>query len=113
MSIISGKLFPIRDNVIVEEMDFGDQKTASGIIIMSDDGKSMGIKPRWGRVYAVGEKNKDVKVGDWVLIEHGRWTRGMNVEDETGKMRVLRRVDKDAIMITSHKKPGDVYVTAD
>jgi hypothetical protein len=37
----------------------------------------------------------------------------MNVEDETGKMRVLRRVDKDAIMITSHKKPGDVYVTAD
>jgi hypothetical protein len=48
-----------------------------------------------------------------VLIEHGRWTRGMNVEDEDGVMRVLRRVDKDAIMITSHTKPGDVYVTAD
>ena len=111
--ITTGKLIPIRDHVIVEEMEFGEQISKGGIIIQSDDGKTMGVKPRWGKVYAVGEKNKDVKVGDWVLIEHGRWTRGMNVEDETGKMRVLRRVDKDAIMISSHKKPGDVYVTAD
>lgn len=111
--ITKGKLIPIRDHVIVEEMEFGEQISKGGIIIQSDDGKTMGVKPRWGRVYAVGEKNKDVKVGDWVLIEHGRWTRGMNVEDETGTLRVLRRVDKDAIMITSHKKPGDVYVTAD
>ena len=111
--ITKGKLLPIRDHVIVEEMEFGEQISKGGIIIQSDDGKTMGVKPRWGKVYAVGEKNKDVKVGDWVLIEHGRWTRGMNVEDETGKMRVLRRVDKDAIMISSHKKPGDVYVTAD
>ena len=111
--ITKGKLIPIRDHVIVEEMEFGEQISKGGIIIQSDDGKTMGVKPRWGKVYAVGEKNKDVKVGDWVLIEHGRWTRGMNVEDEDGVMRVLRRVDKDAIMITSHKKPGDVYVTAD
>ena len=111
--ITKGKLIPIRDHVIVEEMEFGEQISKGGIIIQSDDGKTMGVKPRWGKVYAVGKKNKDVKVGDWVLIEHGRWTRGMNVEDETGKMRVLRRVDKDAIMISSHKKPGDVYVTAD
>ena len=111
--ITKGKLIPIRDHVIVEEMEFGEQISKGGIIIQSDDGKTMGVKPRWGRVYAVGEKNKDVKVGDWVLIEHGRWTRGMNVEDEDGVMRVLRRVDKDAIMITSHNKPGDVYVTAD
>jgi co-chaperonin GroES (HSP10) len=111
--ITKGKLIPIRDHVIVEEMEFGEQISKGGIIIQSDDGKTMGVKPRWGKVYAVGHKNHDVKVGDWVLIEHGRWTRGMNVEDEDGKMRVLRRVDKDAIMITSHTKPGDVYVTAD
>ena len=111
--ITKGKLIPIRDHVIVEEMEFGEQISKGGIIIQSDDGKTMGVKPRWGKVYAVGEKNLDVKVGDWVLIEHGRWTRGMNVEDETGTLRVLRRVDKDAIMITSKKKPGDVYVTAD
>jgi co-chaperonin GroES (HSP10) len=111
--VTKGKLLPIRDHVIVEEMEFGEQISKGGIIIQSDDGKTMGVKPRWGKVYAVGHKNHDVKVGDWVLIEHGRWTRGMNVEDENGVMRVLRRVDKDAIMITSHKKPGDVYVTAD
>jgi len=111
--ITKGKLIPIRDHVIVEEMEFGEQISKGGIIIQSDDGKNMGVKPRWGKVYAVGHTNDDVKVGDWVLIEHGRWTRGMNVEDETGTLRVLRRVDKDAIMITSKTKPGDVYVTAD
>lgn len=111
--ITKGKLLPIRDHVIVEEMEFGEQISKGGIIIQSDDGKNMGVKPRWGKVYAVGHMNNDVKIGDWVLIEHGRWTRGMNVEGDDGITRVLRRVDKDAIMITSHKKPGDVYVTKD
>lgn len=111
--ITKGKLIPIRDHVIVEEMEFGEQISKGGIIIQSDDGKTMGVKPRWGRVYAVGEKNLDVKVGDWILIEHGRWTRGMTVEGDDGITRTLRRVDTDAIMITSKKKPGDVYVTAD
>lgn len=111
--ITKGTLLPIRDNVIVEEMEFGEQITKGGIIIQSDDGKTMGVKPRWGRVYAVGPKQKDIKVGEWVLMEHGRWTRGMTVEGEDGVTRTLRRVDTDAIMLTAKKKPGDVYVTAD
>ena len=111
--ISKGNLIPVRDHVIVEEMDFGEQKTKSGIIIQSDDGKTMGVKPRWGKVYAVGRLQENVKVGDWILIEHGRWTRGMVVEDSDGTKRSLRRVDTDAIMLISKKKPKDVYVTAD
>jgi co-chaperonin GroES (HSP10) len=110
MSVISGKLFPIRDNVIVEEMDFGEQKTNSGLIIMSDDGKSMGIKPRWGRVYAVGPEQEDVQVGDWILIEHGRWTRGFDIEDEEGNIKTLRKADNDAILMISDEKPSDAYI---
>ena len=36
--MIKGKLTPIRDHVIVEEMNFGEQKTKAGLIILSDDG---------------------------------------------------------------------------
>ena len=55
--MIKGRLTPIRDHVIVEEMNFGEQKTKAGLIILSDDGIDRGIRPRWGRVYAKGREN--------------------------------------------------------
>jgi co-chaperonin GroES (HSP10) len=105
------KVRPILDHVIVEDMEFGEQRTKSGIIIVDDDGKSHGIKPRWGKVYAVGPKQKDINVGDWILIEHGRWTRGFNFERDNGSVYTLRRVDTDAIIMKSDKKPSDVYTS--
>jgi co-chaperonin GroES (HSP10) len=72
---VTGKLVPLRDNVFVSDMEFSMQKTASGLYIPSDDGKSSGIHPSWGRVWAIGPRQTNVKVGEWILIEHGRWTR--------------------------------------
>ena len=45
---VKGKILPLRDNVLVSDMNFGMQETASGIVIHSDNGKSSGVKPRWG-----------------------------------------------------------------
>jgi hypothetical protein len=104
---------PIKKDVIVSDMHFGDQKTQSGLIIMSDDGKTTGVKPRWCRVYAVGKDQKDVSIGDWVLIEHGRWTRGFDLENDDGSIITLRKVDTDAIIMTSDEKPEDVYIAKD
>ena len=103
------KIRPIRDHVIVEDMEFGEQRTAGGIIIIDDDGKQHGIKPRWARVYAVGPEQENVNVGDWVLVEHGRWTRGFNFTNDDGSIFTLRRVDTDCIMMTSDRKPIDIY----
>lgn len=100
---------PILDHVIVQDMDFGEQKTKSGIIIVDDDGKQHGIKPRWGKVYAVGPKQEDINVGDWVLVEHGRWTRGISLENDDGSTVSLRRVEPKSIMLTSNNKPSDSY----
>ena len=33
VTMIKGKLTPIKKNVIVEEMNFGEQKTKAGLII--------------------------------------------------------------------------------
>ena len=110
MNVVKGKIKPLKDNVIVTDMEFGEQKTATGIILRSDDGKSEGVKPRWGRVWAIGPEQSDVKVGDWVLVEHGRWTRGVTVEDETGDEIVIRRIDLKAMLATSNERPTDVQL---
>ena len=106
--MIKGKLTPIRDHVIVEEMNFGEQKTKAGLIILSNDGIDRGIRPRWGRVYAKGHENiDDYDVGDWVLVEHGRWTRGVEIETDGQKMK-LRMAEVDSILMWSSEQPSDV-----
>ena len=101
------QLKPLRDAVIVSEMNFEERLSTGGIVLVKDNGKSSGIRPRWGRVYAVGPEQRDIRVGTWICVEHGRWTRGIDIEDETGK-QTLRRVDPKDIMMESDEMPADV-----
>lgn len=104
---------PIKDHIIVCDMYFGDMKTSSGIIIMSDDGKSHGIKPRWAKVYAIGPDVTDVEENDWVLIEHGRWTRGFDFDQDDGSKITLRKIDNDSILLISDENPEDVHIASE
>lgn len=89
---------PLRDRVLVYDMEHGATRTAGGIILTDDDGKERGIRPRWATVYAVGEEVEDVKPGDRVLIAHGRWTRGVQVQHPLGQAVVVRMVETSSIM---------------
>ena len=100
------QLKPLNDSVIVGEMTFDQRFTTGGIVLLNDNGKSTGIRPRWGQVYAVGPEQTDVQVGEWVCIAHGRWTRGIDIEDENGK-QTLRRVDPKDILIQTDEQPND------
>jgi co-chaperonin GroES (HSP10) len=108
MNVVKGKLRPIRNNVFVSDMDFDMRVSAGGIVLPNDDGKTEGIRPRWGKVFAVGNDQKDVQVGDWILVEHGRWTRGIKIEDDSGNEIIIRRVDTECILAMSEEKPNDV-----
>jgi co-chaperonin GroES (HSP10) len=100
---------PIRDHVIVTEMEF-EQRLVNNIILLADNGKSQGVRPRWGKVYAIGHEQKDIKVGQWILIDHGRWTRGVKIETPDGQIHTIRRIDhKDILMVADHK-PSDETV---
>jgi co-chaperonin GroES (HSP10) len=105
------QLKPLRDAVIVSDMNFDVRLSQGGLILLNDNGKSSGIRPRWGRVYAVGPEQHTIKVGTWVCVEHGRWTRGIEIEDETGK-QTLRRVDPKDVMMESDEEPQDVSFSA-
>ena len=107
MNKVTGKLVPIRDNVLVTDMNFDARISKGGIVLPSDDGKSEGVRHRWGRVWAIGPEQKDVKVGEWILLEHGRWTRGVTVVGENDNEIIIRRADIKAILMVSQEKPPE------
>ena len=101
---------PLSKDLLVINMDMGEQTTAAGIVIASDNGKAHGVKPRWAEVYKVGEDCKiDVKPGQWVLIEHGRWTRKIKIDDGNGE-KEFQKVEVKSIMAVSDQRPNDFYI---
>lgn len=96
------KVEPINKDILVYDMYFGEQTTKAGIILMDDDKTDRGIHPRWAKVYGVGHKsNTDLKEGYWILIEHGRWSRGIELNCGI----TVRRVDPKAILGYSIENP--------
>jgi len=104
---IDGEIKPLNDNVIVRDMEFTGRKLNSGILLLGDDGKTDGIRPRWARVYAIGPEQQDVGVGQWVLVEHGRWSRGLRIVKD-GEEIVIRRADPNAIIFVTDTQPDDI-----
>ena len=100
-------LRPLKDTVLVTDMQFKERKLNSGIILMNDNGTTAGIRPRWGRVYAVGPDQKEYSVGDWICVAHGRWTRGVEIEDTDGQVITIRKVDPKDILLLSDEQPSD------
>ena len=87
-------------------MAFEERVSQGGIIIPNDDMKNSGIRPRWAKVYAVGPEQKDVQVGQYILISHGRWTRGIKIQDQEGE-KTIRKVDNNDILLVSDDPVND------
>lgn len=96
----------LQDYVVVTDMNFDEKISYGGIIIPRHDGKLEGIHPRWGRVYAVGPRQQDVKPGQYVLVKHGRWTRGTEIQDLEGE-KTIRRIDQADILLLSDEPMQD------
>jgi|SRR6056300_269759 co-chaperonin GroES (HSP10) len=110
---IKGTPKAIGDRVLVTDMYFGEQTTKGGIILGNDDGKTRGIYPRWAKIYSKGPRNRDpYEVGEWILIEHGRWTRSIKLETEEGEIEI-RMVETESILAYSDEKPESVQIGAE
>jgi co-chaperonin GroES (HSP10) len=103
------KIRALHDDVIVKDMDFGEMVTAGGIVIQSDNAKVHGIKPRWAQVYKIGPEQQDVQPGQWILIEHGRWTRKIKIDDGEGA-KEIQKVEVKSILAVADEKPNDFYL---
>jgi len=97
----------LNDHVLVADMNFKERQLSSGIYLLNDDARTAGIRPRWARVYATGPDQQDIRIGQWILVSHGRWTRGVTIEDTAGEV-TIRRVDPNDILLVSDSEPtGD------
>jgi co-chaperonin GroES (HSP10) len=97
---------PLHDWILVTEMNFEERTLSSGIVLLRDNGKSSGIRPRWGRVYAIGPEQTSVSVGDYICVAHGRWTRGIEIKDAEG-VKTIRRIDPNDILLVNNEMPED------
>jgi co-chaperonin GroES (HSP10) len=104
------KVRPLSKDLLVINMDMGEQTTKGGIVVLSDDGKAHGVKPRWAQVYKVGSSCEiDVKEGQWVLIEHGRWTRKIKINDGDGE-KEFQKVEVKSVIAVVDQRPNDFYI---
>ena len=97
-----------KDHIIVSDMKFDERISKGGIVLLDDDKKSSGIRPRWAKIYGLGPEQDDpqLEIGKWILISHGRWTRGITVETPLGK-QTLRKVDPGDILLVSDEPMED------
>jgi len=103
---VDSDITPLKKRVLVCKMQFGETKSKGGIILIDDDGSEGGIHPRWAEVYAIGNKQEDVKIGQWILVSHGRWSRALKVKKDNVELEV-RMIDEDDILLVSDDEPEE------
>ena len=101
------KIEAINSNIIFKFVEDVTQtrfinSTESGLLITSADNNQTSF-PRWGHVISVGPDCVDIKVGDYILIEGGKWTTGFYLEEDR-----LWKTDIDQVMAVSDT-PGKTY----
>jgi len=101
---VENDIVPLKKRVLVSDMQFGATKSRGGIILLDDDGTEAGIHPRWAKVYAVGNQQDDVEVGQWLLVAHGRWSRAFKVK-KNGEELEVRMIDENDILLVSNEEP--------
>ena len=103
---VDNDITPLKKRVLVCKMQFGETRSKGGIILIDDDGSQAGIHPRWAEIYAIGKDQEDVKVGQWILVSHGRWSRALKVKKDNVELEV-RMIDEDDILLVSDDEPEE------
>lgn len=86
--------------VIATNLEHGETKSEGGIVVPDDNGKERGIRPRWCKVYKIGSDIKDIKEGEWILVEHGRWSYKFEEYTDDGEEETFWYIDADSILAT-------------
>ncbi len=98
---------PIKNNVFVTDLDHGPTMTAGGIIRPDDNMTDVGVRPRWARVWAIGPEVEDIQVGEWVFVQHARWTNSIDLNLAAGKVRVWKIDYPEGALLATDKDPRE------
>ena len=98
------------DTLYVEKIEYGEKTLKNGFIIPTETMDHYGnfVRPRWAKVLYKADNIKNINVGDWVLIQHGNWSTGINCkiknEDKT-IWYISPKSYKEGVLAISHKMP--------
>ena len=89
----------LKEKVLAEMIDKPgiEKTTAGGIIITEKDGTENAVRPRWFKVYSVGDGIDWITEGKYVLVDHGRWSFGIKVSDD---LKLYMLDNKDCLAAT-------------
>jgi co-chaperonin GroES (HSP10) len=107
MTLAIENLKLLSDKILVKNMEFGSRKTASGIIQLDDEMTVAGARPRMCQVLAVGPDVLDVNPGQYITVDHGRWTRGWEMLENNEKI-IVRMIDNNDILFVTDE-PSEEY----
>lgn len=89
---------------------YGDLKrSAGGIILKDDDATETSIRARWFQIYSVGDDIDWIKEGDYVMVDHGRWSNGLKINDDL-KLHLLD--NKDCLAMTDSDPTNRIVIQA-
>jgi hypothetical protein len=58
----------------------------------------------------LGPEVKGLEVGQYIMVSHGRWSRGIKIEDENGEV-TIRKVDPKDILLVSDEPVQDATMS--
>jgi co-chaperonin GroES (HSP10) len=87
-AVKTNKFQPLKGKIFVTDMEHGMRLTRGGLILPDDNMTERGVHPRWGKVHSLGEGVDYVSPGEWVLVKHGRWTTGIDIELDGKNIRL-------------------------
>mgnify|MGYP003630848450 CR=1 FL=1 len=100
-------LTPIHENIIGRMLEpIGKERsTKAGLVLTERNLGEEAIRNRWFEVTHVGPEQKYIAVGEYVLVPHGRWSRGIDLEGTLREEDKLFLLDNDAMLMSSDELP--------
>jgi co-chaperonin GroES (HSP10) len=97
---------PIHDKVLAKMLEpVGDERKVGGIILTERNLGEESVRPRWFEVISVGPEQTEMQAGEFVLVPHGRWSRGVDIDGTLRESDKLFLLDNDSLLGTSDVNP--------
>jgi hypothetical protein len=102
------KIKALPGKILAEMIDKPDgfRRTKGGIILKDADQDTSGIRPRWFKVFALGEDIDWLTEGQYLLVDHGRWSTGVKLSEDTK----LYLIDNNDCLVVSDENPMEKAV---
>jgi hypothetical protein len=89
---------------VMAERPTGLRKTASGLFVPDKDKDTSGVRPRWFKVHSVGEQIDWCSPGQYIMVEHGRWSNGVKADNDL----TLWLIDNECCLMISDEVPEGI-----